>query len=131
MVQVRTNNSPASQPVKAGSVPVQVHPKVSFEDAAKVATEKLDALLRGGVECITFISSAFLIGYLSRSDSKVKMGVMRDEFALMLGKKGLGGTQTKRYLDYAFKLSGMRSYARNRVFSRKWRDLGFSPRTAA
>lgn len=101
------SGSVASQPVKAGEVPAKVTPKVTFQQAMDVATTKLDALIRGGVECITYISSAFLIGYLSRSDDKQKMNVMRDEFALALGKKGLGGTQSKRYLDYAFKLAGV------------------------
>lgn len=102
-----TKTNPASQPLKAGEAPTNVTPKVTFEQSMTVAAQKIDALLRGGVECITFISSAFLIGYLARSADKQKMSVMRDEFALSLGKKGLGGTQTKKYLDYAFKLSGM------------------------
>lgn len=108
-VSRKTNGavSTASQPVKAGeTTPTNITPHVTFEASLAVATQKIDALLRGGVECITFISSAFLIGYLSRAALKQKLSVMRDEFALALSKQGLGGTQTKKYLDYAFKLSG-------------------------
>jgi hypothetical protein len=108
MASIRKNNgSVASQPVKAGeATPANITPHVTFEASLAVATQKIDALLRGGVECITYISSSFLIGYLSRAALKQKLSVMRDEFALALNKQGLGGTQTKKYLDYAFKLSG-------------------------
>ena len=99
--------SKGSQPTKAGeTTPANITPHVTFEASLAVATQKIDALLRGGVECVTYIASSFLIGYLSRAAMKQKLSVMRDEFALALGKKGLGGTQTKKYLDYAFKLAG-------------------------
>ncbi len=99
--------SKGSQPTKAGeTTPANITPHVTFEASLAVATQKIDALLRGGVECVTYIASSFLIGYLSRASLKQKLSVMRDEFSLALGKKGLGGTQTKKYLDYAFKLAG-------------------------
>jgi len=99
--------SKGSQPTMAGeTTPANITPHVTFEASLAVATQKIDALLRGGVECVTYIASSFLIGYLSRASLKQKLSVMRDEFSLALGKKGLGGTQTKKYLDYAFKLAG-------------------------
>lgn len=107
MATIRKTNSVASQPVKAGeTVPTDHTPHITFEQSMAAAAQKIDALLRGGVECITYICSAFLVGYLSRSADKPKLATMRDEFALALGKQGLGGTQTKKYLDYAFKMAG-------------------------
>src|SRR5574343_1700296 len=99
--------SKGAHPTKAGeTTPASITPHVTFEQSMAVFTLKIDALLRGGVECVTYIASSFLIGYLSRAALKQKLSVMRDEFSLALGKRGLGGTQTKKYLDYAFKLAG-------------------------
>jgi hypothetical protein len=99
--------SKASQPTKAGETPVNTVPVISFQDSMNAAATKIDALLRGGVDCVTYISSALLVGYLASMEGSGKgrkITVMRDEFALALNKKGLGGTQTKKYLDYGQKL---------------------------
>jgi hypothetical protein len=97
-IEAASQNSKASQPIKAGEAPANIKPHTSFEACMVTATEKIDALIRGGAAAVTFISSALLVGYLSRN--KIKLSVMKDEFALALKKKGLGGTQTKKYLDY-------------------------------
>jgi hypothetical protein len=97
-----SNTSKASQPTKAGGTPVNIQPKVKYEDVAAVALQHIDALLKGGTDAVMFIASALLVGYLDqRVGSKgVKLSVIRDEFALMLKKKGLGETQTRKYIDY-------------------------------
>lgn len=103
--------SKASQPSQTGvTVPANITPHISFQQSMDAAATKIDALLRGGVECITYISSAILVGYLATvtgSGKGRKISVMRDEFELALKKKGLGGTQTKKYLDYGQKISAM------------------------
>lgn len=99
--------SAGSQPLKAGeTTPSNIVPKITFADSMSAAASKIDALLRGGVDCVTYIASALLVGYLANAGAKVKLSVMRDEFSLALGKKGLGGTQTKKYLDYGSKMAG-------------------------
>jgi hypothetical protein len=102
-IETASQASKASTPVKAGEMPSNIKPHTSFEACMATATEKIDALIRGGASAVTFISSALLVGYLSRN--KIKLSVMRDEFSLALKKKGLGGTQTKKYLDYGMTLA--------------------------
>lgn len=97
--------SKGSSPTKAGETTTATTAKVSFEEARNVAATKLEALLRGGVECITYIASALLCGYLAKDGAKIKLSVMRDEFGLALKKKGLGSTQTNKYLDYGQKIA--------------------------
>lgn len=101
------NTSKASSPTKAGEVPTNVKPKVSYTDVAAVAIQHIDALLRGGTEAVMFICSALLVGYLdNRNGTKgVKLSVIRDEFKLMLQKRGLGVTQSNKYIDYASTLA--------------------------
>lgn len=101
------NVSKASVPVKAGETPVNTQPHITFQQSMDAAATKIDALLRGGVDCVTYIASAILVGYLlsiGGGGKGKRISVMRDEFALALQKKGLGGTQTKKYLDYGQKL---------------------------
>lgn len=93
-----TKNIPA-----AAATPTHTAPKVTFEKAMDAASGKISALLKGGAECVTFIASALLIGYLVEKGRK--LSVMRDEFGLVLKKAGLGGTQTKKYLDYGQKMA--------------------------
>jgi hypothetical protein len=97
--------SKASQPVKAGETPANVTPHITFQESMNAAATKIDALLRGGVDCVTYIGSALLVGYLSNAKGKIKLSVMREEFSVALGKQGLGGTQTKKYLDYGQKIA--------------------------
>lgn len=97
-IETASQASKASQPMKAGEAPTNIKPHTTFEACMTTATEKLDALMRGGAAAVTYIASALLVGYLSRN--KIKLSVMKDEFGLALKKKGLGGTQTKKYLDY-------------------------------
>lgn len=101
------NTSKASVPVKAGETTTNTTPHITFQDSMNAAASKIDALLRGGVDCVTYIASSILVGYLlsiGGGGKGKKISVMRDEFALALSKKGLGGTQTKKYLDYGQKL---------------------------
>jgi hypothetical protein len=96
--------SKASTPTKAGEVPANIHPHVSYHDMTNAAVARIDAMLKGGVEAVTFIASALLVGYLAQKTGtgpSTKMDVIRDEFKLLLKKKGLGGTQSNKYIDYA------------------------------
>lgn len=105
MVRIVKKNSKASLPLKAGEAAEVVTAKVSFQDAMNAASTKIEALLRGGVDCVTYIASALLCGYLAEEGAKRKISVMREEFGLALKKKGLGGTQTNKYLDYGQKIA--------------------------
>jgi hypothetical protein len=100
-----TKTSVASTPVKAGEAPVNTVPALNFNEARDAATKSLSAVMKGGSVCVTFIASALLVGYLQQTAMKVKMDVIRDEFMLALKKKGLGGTQAKKYMSVANKIA--------------------------
>lgn len=98
------NTSKASTPVKAGETPVNTKPTVSYHDCATAAVTRIDAMMRGGAEAVTYIASALLVGYLHQKSGTgpgVKLDIIKKEFAILLQKKGLGATQTSKYIDYA------------------------------
>jgi len=99
------NVSAASTPLKAGEAPTNTTPALSFNEARDAATKSLHAVMKGGSVTVTYIASALLVGYLSGTALKVKMDVIKDEFALALKKKGLGGTQTAKYMKCAMKIA--------------------------